>query len=150
MLRLLLQGQNREIFVPARVAAERRDAQIPPEKSEDGVHVFRRDALQSKIAANRAMGVERIAQRHQPGVEPRSTALATPRIDTNGAQNVIGSRLAARATRTTLLADGTVHLGRWIPLQFAHRIGQMPKSGKGQKYRLPGYNSFRGRYAELY
>lgn len=77
--------------------------------------MFGRDALQSKIAADRAVGVERIAERHQPGVKTRFAALATPGVDTDDAQDVIGSRLAARSTRTFVLADGTIHLGGWIP-----------------------------------
>jgi len=150
LLRLLLQGQNREIFMPARFAAKRRDAQISPHKSEQRVHVFGRNALQGEIPADRAVGVERIAQRHQPGVETGSTTLATPGVDTNCAQNVIGLGLAARSARTFLLADGTLHLSRRIPLRMPHSIGQMPRGGKGRRYQLPGYNSFRGCYAELY
>jgi hypothetical protein len=54
----LLQGQNRKIFVPAGFAAKRRNVQIPPEESKQGVHVFGRDALQGGIPANRAVRVE--------------------------------------------------------------------------------------------
>jgi hypothetical protein len=118
MLLLVLHGQNRKILIPAGFAAKGRNVQIPPDKPEKGVYMFGRNPLQSGIAADRAVGVERIAQRHQPGVEACSTALTTPGVDTEGAQNVIGSRLAARSTRTILLADGTVHLGRWIPLRM--------------------------------
>jgi len=95
--------------------------------------VFGRNALQREIAADRAVGVERIAERHQPGMEAGTTALATPGVDTENAENMIGTRLAARPARTTLFADGAVHLGRWIPLRMAHSIGQMRRGGKGQR-----------------
>jgi hypothetical protein len=81
--------------------------------------VFGRDALQGGIAADRAVGVERIAERHQPGVEAGMASLATPRVNAQGTENIVGSRLAARPARTILLADGTIHLGRWIPLRVA-------------------------------
>jgi hypothetical protein len=61
MLPLLLQWQKGEIFVPAGFAAKRRNAQIPPDESEQGVHEFGRNALQGEIAANRTVGMERIA-----------------------------------------------------------------------------------------
>jgi hypothetical protein len=81
--------------------------------------MYGRDALQSRIAANRAVGVERIAERHQTGVESGMASLATPRVNAKCAKNIVGSRLAARPARTILLADGTIHLGRWIPLRVA-------------------------------
>jgi hypothetical protein len=137
MLLLLLQGQNRKIFVPAGFAAKRRNVQIPPEESKQGVHVFGRDALQGGIAANRAVRVDGIAERHQPGMEAGTTALATPGVNAENAENMIGSRLAARPARAILFADGAVHLGRWIPLRMVHRIGQMPRGGKGLWY--PAY-----------
>jgi hypothetical protein len=112
--------------------------------------MFGRNSLQRGIATDWAMGAERVAQRHQPGVEACSTALATPGVDAKSTQNVVGSRLAARTSRTILLADGTVHLGRWIPLRMGHSIGQMPQGSKGRRYQVPGYNSSRGFYAELY
>jgi hypothetical protein len=93
--------------------------------------VFGRNALQGGIAADRAVGMERIAQRHQAGVKARSTALATPRVDAKRAQNIIGGVLAARPARTIMLADGTIHLAGWIPLRMGHSIGQMRRGGKG-------------------
>ena len=81
--------------------------------------MFGRDALQGGIAADRAVGVERTAQRHQSRVESGMASLATPRVQTDCAEDIVGRRLAARATRTILLADGTIHLGRWIPLRVA-------------------------------
>jgi hypothetical protein len=112
--------------------------------------MFGRNALHGGIAADRAMGAQRVTQRHQAGVEARPAALATPGVYAKNTQNMVGSRLAARASRTILLADGAVHLGRWIPLRMAHRIGQMHTGGKGRRYQVPGYNSSRGVYAELY
>jgi hypothetical protein len=67
-------------------------------------------------------------------METRATAGASPRVNTNRAENVVSGGLTARAARTSLLADGTVHLARWIPLRMAHRIGQMPRGGKGLGY----------------
>jgi hypothetical protein len=81
--------------------------------------MFGRDALQSGIAANRAVGVERTAQRHQAGVEPGMASLATPGVEPDCAEDIVRRCLAARAARTTLLADGTIHLARWIPLRVA-------------------------------
>jgi hypothetical protein len=80
--------------------------------------MFGRDALQGGIPADRAVGMERTAERHQPGTEAGITALATPRVDTENAENVIGSRLAARSARTILLADGAVHLCGWIASEW--------------------------------
>ena len=117
--------------MPARFAAKRRNVQLPPDKSKQGVYVFGRNPLQGEIAADWAMGVERITEGHQPGVETRSAALATPGVDAKSAQNVVGSRLAARPARTILLADGTIHLAGWIPLRMGHSIGQMRRGGKG-------------------
>ena len=88
LLRMLLLGQNREIFMAAGFAAKRRNAQISPHESEHRVDVFRRNALQGKIPADRAMGVERIRPGHQPGVETGSTTLTTPGVDTNEIENV--------------------------------------------------------------
>jgi hypothetical protein len=51
-------------------------------------------------------------------MEAGITALATPRVDTENAENVIGSRLAARSARTILLADGAVHLCGWIASEW--------------------------------
>jgi len=146
----VMQREYGEIFMPARFAAKGRNAQVSPDESKHGVHMFRRNALKGQIAANRTVGVERIAERHQPGVEARTATLAAPGVDTDSTQNVIGSRLAARSTRTVVLTDGTDHLGGWIRLRMALRIGQMFKVGKSRRYRLPGYNSSRGCYAELY
>jgi len=47
--------------------------------------MFGRDALQGGIAADGAVGVERIAERHQPGVESGLAALATPGVETERA-----------------------------------------------------------------
>jgi hypothetical protein len=57
-----LQGQDGEIFVPAGFATKRGNVQIPPNKSKEGVHVFGRNALQGGIAADRAMGAERVTE----------------------------------------------------------------------------------------
>ena len=81
--------------------------------------MFGRDALQCGIPADRAVGVERTAERHQSSVESRMASLATPGVEANGAENIIRRRLAARTARTILLADGTIHLSRWIPLRVA-------------------------------
>jgi len=81
--------------------------------------MFGRDALQCKIAADRTVSVERIAERHQSSVESGMATQATPRVESDYTENIVRRRLAARATRTILLADGTIHLGRWIPLRIA-------------------------------
>ena len=114
-LRRVAQRKHREILVPARLAAERRNMQVPPDKPKQGVHVFGRNAFQCGIAADRAVSVERIAERHQPGVEASLAALTTPGVETERAQNVISRRLAARSSRLVALADGTVHLACWVP-----------------------------------
>ena len=144
LLFLLLQRQNREIFMPAGFAAKRRNVQIPPDKSKSRIHVFGCNPFQGGIAADRAVGVKRSTKRHRPGTEAGPATLATPRVEAESAQNIIGGALAARPARIILLADGTVHLGRWIPLRMCHRIGQILRGGKGRKYQLPGYNSSRG------
>jgi hypothetical protein len=112
LLLLLLKRQNREVLIPAGSAAERRNMQIPPDNPKQGVHMFGRDALQRGIAANRAMGVERIAERHQSRVESGMASLATPRVQPECAEDIVRRCLAARSARTILLADGTIHLGR--------------------------------------
>ena len=117
-IHLLVQREYREIFMPARSAAKSGNAQISPDESKRGVHVFGRNALQGKIPANRAVSVERIAQRHQPGVEAGPATLAAPWVNTDCSQDVISRRLAARPTRTVVVADGTVHLGGGIPSEW--------------------------------
>jgi len=49
------------------------------------MHMLGRDVLQFEVAAYRAMGVKRIAQRHQPRMKSRVAGTAAPRIDTKGA-----------------------------------------------------------------
>ena len=71
--------------MPAGCAAKCRNMKIPPEKSKRGVYVFGRNSLQREIAADWAMGAERVTQRHQPGVEARSTTFATPGVDAKSA-----------------------------------------------------------------
>jgi hypothetical protein len=71
--------------MPAGLAAERRDMQMPPDKSKKGIHVLGRNAFQGRIAANRAVGVERSAERHQAGMEAGLAALATPGVETERA-----------------------------------------------------------------
>ena len=116
LLFLRLKGQNREILIPAGLAAERWYVQIPPDNPKQGVHVFRRNALQSGIAADRTVGVERIAERHQSGVEAGMASLTTPGVEADCAEDIVRRRLASRPARTILLADGTVHLGKRTPL----------------------------------
>jgi hypothetical protein len=81
--------------------------------------MFGRNALQGGIAADRAVGVERTAERHQSSVEASMASMATPGIEADCAEDIVRRRLAARPARTLLLADGTIHLGRWIPLRIA-------------------------------
>lgn len=47
--------------MPAWFAAKGRNMQIAPNKPKRGVHVLGRNALERRIAADGAMGVERIA-----------------------------------------------------------------------------------------
>ena len=105
--------------MPAGFAAKRRNVQIPPDNPKQSVHVFRRDALQGGIAADWAVGVERTAERHQSRVESGMASMATPRVQADYAEDIVRRRLAARPARTIMFADGTIHLGRWIPLRVA-------------------------------
>src|SRR5690242_889724 len=89
LLRLLLKGQNREILIPAGFTAKRRNAQIAPDNPKKGVHVFRRDALQCGVPADRAVGVERTAERHQSRMESRMASLATPGVQADCAENIV-------------------------------------------------------------
>jgi len=57
--------------------------------------MYGRDALQGRIAADRAVGVERTAERHQSCVESRMASLATPRIQADCAEDIVRRRLAA-------------------------------------------------------
>ena len=57
--------------------------------------MFGRNAFQSGIAADRAVGVERTAERHQSGVESGMASLATPGVEADCAEDIIGRRLAS-------------------------------------------------------
>jgi hypothetical protein len=87
-----------------------------PNKRKWRRHVLRRDALQPRIAAEGAVGTERIAQGHEASKKPTLTLSATPRIDTQGAEGIVRNGLSARTSRLLALADRTGHLDARNPL----------------------------------
>jgi hypothetical protein len=57
------------------------------------------------------MGMERIAERHKAGVKSCFALFAAPRIQTENAEKIIASALAARTASVLALTDWTIHLG---------------------------------------
>jgi len=110
---------NGEILVAAGLAAECGDAKEAPDKRKRRGNVVARDALQLRIAAQGTVGVKRITEGHEPGIKARLTISATPRINTEEAEDVIHSGVAARASRTFVLANRAVHRGAGRPLDLA-------------------------------
>jgi hypothetical protein len=98
--------QNREEFVPARFAAERRQMASAPDRRKCRSHVLRRDASQVSIPANRAMRVQSIAQPHHAGVEARPASRAPPGVYTKNAQDIVRGALPARTPRAEMFTDG--------------------------------------------
>ena len=104
-----------------------------PDRRKRSTHVFRRDAFQLEIPANRAVRMQRIAQPHQARVETRAAFRASPRVDTHCTQNIVRSRLPARASRTEMFTDRADHLSnRALPWssKFSLSIGQCAGLGK--------------------
>lgn len=66
----------RKKFMPARIAAQRGKPEYPPQYGHGALHMFRRNLLQTQVAANPATRVAHIAQRHDPRMEAPGTALA--------------------------------------------------------------------------
>jgi hypothetical protein len=126
----LTHRQDREVFVPAGFAAQRRHAEQPPDHAQSAMHVLRRDALQFEVAANRAVCVKRVAQRHQPRMKSRVAGPAAPRVVTKSAQRVVCNRLTPRSSSTVLFADGASHLEFGLSSAFALRIGRCLPPGK--------------------
>src|SRR5208283_3644415 len=126
----LTYGENREVFVPAGFATQRRHTEQPPDSAQRAMHMLRRDALQFEVAADRAVCVKRVAQRHQSRMEPRVAGPAPPRIDTQNAQRIVCNRLAPRSSSAVLFTDGAGHLWFRLSSAFALRIGQCLPPGK--------------------
>jgi hypothetical protein len=72
--------EYRKVFMTAGFAAISRNADRSPQEGKRRVHVVAGNTLQLRIAANRAMGMEGMPQRHQPRMKTRVAFHATPGI----------------------------------------------------------------------
>ncbi len=110
--------QNREVLIPAGFATERGHAEQAPQESQGTVHIMRGNALQLQVAANRAVRVEGIAQRHQPRMKSCVAGAASPRINAQSAQRIVCYRMAPRSSCTNLLTHGAGHLRVGLSSEF--------------------------------
>src|SRR5215468_110421 len=123
-----------------------------PDRRKRSAHVFWRDAFQLGIPTNRAVRMQRIAQPHDARVETRAAFRASPRVDTHYTQNIVRSRLPARASRTKMFTDRADHLSNRaspLPSSFSHSIGQCAGLGKRPRVLATGYNSPIGKKDQL-
>ena|SRR5271165_3842009 len=102
----------------AGLAAVGREVKETPQKRERRVNVFSRDALQFRIAAERAVGVQRLVERHEPGIKACLALAASPRKYTDPAKEVIHSELPTRTSGVLRFADRAGHLGTAEPFQL--------------------------------
>ena len=86
--------------------------------------MFGRNALQLDIAADGTVGMERIAERHQPRIETGMALPASPRINAKDTQSIISRALTARSAGIFSFADGTRHAKTADPVELRASIGQ--------------------------
>ena len=89
----MLLGEGRaetEEFVPAGVAAERREPQETSGEGKETGDVFRGDALEIGVAAIAAVGVERKTERDRAGVKALFALFTAPRENIENADEVVG------------------------------------------------------------
>jgi hypothetical protein len=119
---------NREVLVAAGFTPVRRYSQLAPNKSQCGVYVFGRDALHFLIAAYRTVRPHRISQRHHPAMKSRVAIMATPRIHTKRAQNIVRGVMATRTSCVRAFADGAGHpsTSKQLPIIVPQHIPTAP------------------------
>jgi hypothetical protein len=86
-----------EELVPARSAAQGRQAEKPCDNRRGAAHVMRGDVLQLKVAADSAMRVSQVAQWERPGAKSRFTGFAAPGKNSANAKKIVEHRAAPRA-----------------------------------------------------
>jgi hypothetical protein len=104
-----LERTQSEEFVPAGVAAHGRQLQNFPESGRDSRDVFRRDALQISIAADRTVCVIKIVNWNRARMKSRLAGHAAPRQQGCSTEEIIERRSPAGTANRFGMAGGAVH-----------------------------------------
>jgi hypothetical protein len=104
-----LERAQREEFVPAGITAHCRHLQNSPESRGDSRDVFRRDALQIDIAADRTASIKQMVKRNHGRMKTRLARQAAPRQHSCSAEEKIERGSPAGTANRFGMAGGAVH-----------------------------------------